>query len=432
MATTDPTGPLTGIRVLEFSLIVAMPFNGILLSDFGADVIKVEPLTGDPYRSSGAIVPGEGKRFQSLNRGKRSLAIDLATDDGRQLLYRILPQVDVVTINYRPGVAQRLGIDYDTLSAIHPGLIYGNLTGFGPRGPMAGAGATDLAATAYAGLVVGDAKVGPHGEPQGLTPAIADYTTGAAIGMAICAALFHRDRTGEGQLIEGSLLQSALAIQDVYVMRQPVTDASMRDPMMEDVQRLRAAGASYADQLERRNEYRNSGAAPPRLYYRSYVARDGAIVLGCLTKATRDGARRVLDMQHDNSDQPEFDSTDPETRHQTEVWMAEIEQKVRLQPVAHWLQRFREAGVPVAPVQFPEELADDPQVEAMGIMVDLDHEITGPQRVVGPIVSMSKTPLAARRAAPPLGRHTAEVLSELGLTPEEIAAFRANNIIGGD
>jgi len=428
----EPTGPLDGIRVLEFSLIVAMPFNGILLSDFGADVVKVEPLTGDPYRSSGAIVPGEGKRFQSLNRGKRSLAIDLATEQGRALLHHILPQFDVVTINYRPGVAARLGIDYDTLSAIHPSLIYGNLTGFGPRGPMAGAGATDIAATAYAGLVAGDGKLGPHGEPQSLTPAIADYTTGTAIGMAICAALLHRERTGEGQLIEGSLLQSALAIQDVNVMRQPVTDASMRDPMMEDVDRLRAEGAPYAEQLARRNEYRNSGAAPPRLYYRSYVAHDGAIVLGCLTKATRDGARTVLDMQHDNSDEPEFDSTDPETRRQTDVWMDEIELKVRQHPVAHWLQLFRDAGVPVAPVQFPEELSDDPQVEAMGIMVDLDHEITGPQRVVGPIVSMSKTPLVARRASPALGSHTTELLRELGLLETEIDDYRANNIIGGE
>ena len=202
--------------------------------------------------------------------------------------------------------------------------------------------------------------------------------------------------------------------------------------MMEDVERLRAEGAPYSDQLARRQEYRNSGAAPPRLYYRSYVARDGAIVLGCLTKATRDGARGVLDMQHDNSDQPEFDSTDPETRRQTEVWMEEIEQKVRLEPVAYWLERFRDAGVPVAPVQFAEELADDPQVEAMDIMVDLDHEITGPQRVVGPIVSMSKTPLAARRAAPALGSHTTELLRELGLSETEINDHRANNIIGGE
>jgi len=427
-----PEGPLADIRVLEFSLIVAMPFNGILMSDFGADVIKVEPLTGDPYRSSGALIPGEGKRFQSLNRGKRSLAIDLANEEGRQLLYRILPRFDVVTMNYRPGVAKRLGIDYDTLSEIHPPLVYGDLTGFGPRGPMAGSGATDLAATAYAGLVAGDNKVGPGGEPVGLTPAIADYVTGLAIGMGVVAALRHRDQTGEGQLVEGSLLRSALAIQDVWVMRHPVNDATMRDPMFEDIQAMRAAGAPYAEQLARRQEFRDSGAGPPRLYYRSYVAHDGAIVLGCLTKATRDGARRVLGMEHDRSDSPDFDARDPASRAETSDWVAEVEAKVRLEPVAHWLAAFRDAGVPCAPVQFPEELADDPQVEAMGLMADLEHELTGPQRVVGPIVDMSKTPTAARRASPILGRHTTEILEGCGLSEAEIAAYRAAGVIGGE
>jgi formyl-CoA transferase len=425
-------GALSDIRVLEFSLIVAMPFNGILMSDLGADVVKVEPLTGDPYRSAGAIVPGEGKRFQSLNRGKRSLAIDLSTEPGRELLYRILPDFDVVTMNYRPGVAQRLGIDYATLSQIHPALVYGDLTGFGPEGPMAGAGATDLAATAYAGLVVGNAKVGPGGEPEGTLPPIADYVTGLAIGMAVVAALRHRDRTGEGQLVEGSLLRSALAIQDFAVMRHPVTDATLRDPMMEDVRAMRARGASYTEQLARREEFRNSGAAPPRLYYRSYLAQDGAIVLGCLTVANRDAARGVLGMEHDHSDDPDFDARDAESRARTDGWVEDVEARVRAQPVAHWLKLFREAGVPCAPVQFPEEMSDDPQVEALGIMADLDHEITGPQRVVGPIVTMSGTPTVARRASPPLGLHTTEILGESGLTSEEITALRAAGTIGGE
>lgn len=427
-----PDGPLHDIRVLEFSLIVAMPFNGVVMSDLGADVIKVEPLTGDPYRSAGALLPGEGKRFQSLNRGKRSLAIDLANEKGRQLLYRILPQFDVVTMNYRPGVAERLGIDYDTLSEIHPPLVYGDLTGFGPRGPMAGAGATDLAATAYAGLVAGDNKVGPGGEPQGLTPAISDYVTGLAIGIGVLSALRHRDQTGEGQLVEGSLMRSALAIQDVWVMRHPLTDATLRDPMFEDIQAMRANGVPYAEQLARRQEFRDSGAGPPRLYYRSYVARDGAIVLGCLTKATRDGARRVLGMEHDRSDDPDFDARDAASREETARWVAEVEARVREESVAVWLERFREAGVPCGPVQFPEELADDPQVEAMGLMADLEHELTGPQRVVGPIVDLSKTPTAARRASPILGRHTTEILEQAGVTLEEIAAYRAANVIGGE
>ncbi len=417
--------------MLEFSLIVAMPFNGILLSDFGADVVKVEPLTGDPYRSAGAIVPGEGKRFQSLNRGKRSLAIDLSTARGRSLLYRILPTFDVVTINYRPGVAERLGLDYEALSQRHPALIYANLSGFGPRGPLSENGATDLAAAGYSGLIVGNGNVGASGEPRGLVPPIADYMTGTAIGMAICAALLHRERSGEGQLIEGSLLQSALAIQDVYVMRQPVPDASMRDPLMEDVNLLRQRGASYVEQLARRSQYRDTGASPSHLYYRGYVARDGAIVLGCLTRATRDGARQVLGMSHDLSDHPDYDSTDPATAEETDRCAREIEQQIRQRPVEHWLRIFAEAGVPVAPVRFPEEVADDPHIEAMGIMVDLEHELTGPQRVVGPLVSMSQTPLSARRASPALGSQTSEILREAGITPTDIQELFARRVVSG-
>ncbi len=278
---------------------------------------------------------------------------------------------------------------------------------------------------------MGNGNVGASGEPRGLVPPITDYMTGTAIGMAICAALLHRERSGEGQLIEGFLLQSALAIQDVYVMRQPVTDASMRDPLMEDVNLLRQRGASYVEQLARRSQYRDTGASPSRLYYRGYVARDGAIVLGCLTRATRDGARQVLGMSHNLSDHPDYDSTDPATAEETDRCAREIEQQIRQRPVEHWLRIFAEAGVPVAPVRFLEEVADDPHIEAMGIMVDLEHELTGPQRVVGPLVSMSQTPLSARRASPALGGQTSEILRETGITPTDIQELFARRVVGG-
>ena len=134
----------------------------------------------------------------------------------------------------------------------------------------------------------------------------------------------------------------------------------------------------------------------------------------------------------DRSDEPDFDARDPASRKETARWVTEVEANVRTETVAHWLEAFREAGVPCAPVQFPEELADDPQVAAMGLIADLEHELTGPQRVVGPIVDMSKTPTAARRASPTLGRHTTEILEESGLTSDEIAAHRAAGVIGGE
>ncbi|MDA0364387.1 MAG: CoA transferase [Chloroflexi bacterium] len=422
-------GPLSGVRVLEFSQIVAASYTGVNLSDLGADVVKVEPLTGEAYRDSGAVVPGEGKRFQSLNRGKRSVAIDLHDARGQALVHRIVPGFDVVTINYRPGVAERLRIDDRTLRALHPDLIYCRITGFGPEGPLASHGATDLVAGAYTGLVAGNGKVDEDGAPAMLTPAVADYTTGLAAAMAICAALYHRRAGGRGQLIEGSLLQSALSIQDVYVMREPVTDASHRDPLMAELTQMRAAGASYTEQLELRANYRRVGSGIPRLYYSGYLAQDGALVLGCLTRPTRAAARRVLGMERDLTDSPEFDSTDPQYQRLVSEWKAEIQATIRTRTVADWVARFEAVGVPVAPAHFPEELADDPQVEAMGIMVDLEHAVTGPQRVVGPVVRMSETPATARAASPALAAHTDEVLREHSLSPDEIATLRADGVI---
>ena len=422
-------GALAGIRILEFSQIVAAPFGGVVLSDFGADIVKIEPLEGESYRASGAIVPGEGKRFQSLNRGKRSFAVDLQRAEGRALLHRILPQFDAVFINYRPGVPARLGIDYDTLRAIHPSLIYCSITGFGETGPLSGKGATDLVAGAYTGLIAGDEKIGDGDEPEQMTPAISDYVTGIACAMAITAALYHREKTGVGQRIDASLLNSALSIQDFYVMRQDVTDAVLRDPMIERLQRMRAEGANFGEMVRARRDYRWAGAGPPRLYYAGYNAKDGALVLGCLTKPTRAGARTVLGMSHETTDDEEFDLTNPEHQARVTAWKQEIADKMLTRTVAEWVADFEAANVPAAPVQFPEEVADDPQVTAMNVMVEFDHAITGHQRVVGPIVRMSETPTRASGPSPALAAHTVEVLLECGVEAAEVERLRSMDVI---
>lgn len=422
-------GALAGIRVLEFSQIVAAPFGGVVLSDYGADVVKVEPLDGEAYRASGAIVPGEGKRFQSLNRGKRSFAVDLQTAEGQALIHRIIPRFDAVLINYRPGVPERLHIDYDTLKAIHPGIIYASITGFGERGPLAGKGATDLAAGAYTGLIAGDEKIGDDDAPEQMTPAISDYVTGLVCAMSITAALYHRRETGKGQRIDASLLNSALAIQDFYVMRQDLTDAVLRDPMIARLQQMRREGANFGELVRARRDYRWAGAGPPRLYYAGYNAKDGALVLGCLTKPTRAGARKVLAMHHETTDDESFDLTNPEHQARVTAWKDEIAAKMRTRTVAEWIADFEAEGVPAAPVQFPEEMADDPQVVAMEVMVEFDHPVTGHQKVVGPMVRMSETPTRAYRAAPALAAHTVEVLLECGVSAEEAEGLRARGII---
>ena len=422
-------GALDGIRVLEFSVVVAGPVCGLILADLGADVVKVEPPGGEPHRRNRAVVPNEGKLFQNFNRGKRSLVVDLRRAGGRELVHRLVPQADVAVVNYRPGVAERLGIDYGTLRALHPGLVYVESTGFGTRGPMAAKPASDIVAQGYSGLMAGEGKVAEGGEPAPLKAgAWADYLTGVATAMGVTAALYHRERTGEGQKVSGSLLRSALFGQSHVVMREPVSDSVLRDVTMAKVAAARARGADYREVIGIRMAGRELGTQFA-LYYHGYQAKDGGLILGALTKANRDAMRRVLGLEGERCDEPDYDALDPANLAAAERWKQVIRDRLAERTVAEWVSAFEAAGAPVSPVHLPEEMSDDPQVEAEGIMVGLEHEVTGPQRVVGPIVQLSATPAAARRAAPPAGRHTRELLREFGLPDAEIDALAAAAVV---
>jgi len=421
-------GPLAGIRVLEFSQIVAGPFAGIALSDFGADVVKVEPLEGEARRNSAAVVPNEGKYFQSLNRGKRSLTLDLASDAGRSVVRRLVPRFDVVLINYRMGVAERMGIGYKDLAALHPGLIYANISGFGDTGPYATRAGSDIVAQAYSGLMAAEAKLDDFGAPAPITgTTLIDRASGLAAAMGICAALFHRSRTGEGQELHVSLLQTALELLSNAVMREPVHDVTLRDPLLAQLNEKRSSGARY-DEIAGVRKAQGPRFASHRLYYGGYHTAEGALVLGALTQSNRDAIRAILDMQ-DDTDSPEFDAADAGNRAKIEAWRVDIQRRLLEKPATEWVSMFVEAGVPASVVNFAEEMADDPQVEANGMMADLVHDITGNQRVVAPLVRMSKSPTAARRAAPVLGGHSREVLGEAGFSESEIDRLVTSRVI---
>ncbi len=418
--TSDPLhGPLHGVKVLEFSQIVAAPVCGIQLSDLGADVIKVEPIGGEQTRTGGAVVPLESKGFQALNRGKRSLVVNLKDPRGQALIHRLIADVDVVTINYRLGVAERLNIDYATLSKLNPKLIYWQNTGFGEDGPDAYRAGSDIVAQAYSGLMASDGKVDEDGAPALMANAMADRASGIFAAMGICAALYHRSMNGEGQYLTTSLLRSSLSLLGGAVMREPVHDSVTRDPMMQKVEEVRARGGTWQEVVDARQSQQSIRLAT-RLYYGGYRAKDGAVVLGALTTANRDAMRKVLGIYgQEQSSEPDYDALDPENVKKAEEWKRVIREKFLARMVDEWIKVFDEAGVPVSPVHLPEEMADDPQALADGMIWELDHSVTGPQRVAGPAVKMSKTPTAAHRPAPALGEHTTEILGEFGFSEAE-------------
>jgi crotonobetainyl-CoA:carnitine CoA-transferase CaiB-like acyl-CoA transferase len=414
------SGPLSGFRVLDFTIIYAGPYAGLHLADLGADVIKVEQPGGDPFRHSGAVVPENSKTFQFLNRGKRGIVVDLQHEQGRTLVHRMVRDADAVIMNYRPGVSTRLGIDYETVSAIRPDLVYGEITGFGDRGPLAGLAGTNIVAEAYSGAMAISGKVDEDGAPMRSGLTVADLHAGLALAMGVTAALVHRERTGEGQYVSTSLLRAVLSLTGVHNLREPVSDAVTRDPVMAEVERLRASDGTYEEILDARGTYGTLRGGP---YHGGYRVKDGAIAIGALTPANFKAARMVLGIDDDPTASADFNALDPEHRRRRDDLRAQIREQLLTRTVAEWVRDFSAAGVPVGPVQIPEEVADDEHVRTM--MVEAEHELTGRQMQAGPIVEMSASPLGVERAAPPLGRHTDEVLAELGCSAEEIGALRA-------
>lgn len=302
-------GPLHGIKVFEVSQIVAGPYCGLNLADLGADVIKVEPPAGEGLRQSGGFVPGESKGYHSLNRGKRSLVVNLRSPDAQELVHRIIAGFDVFVINARPGVPERLRVDYETLKQFREDLIYFENTGFGRGGPSEFRSGSDAVAQAYSGLLAGDGKVDEFGAPEIITAtAPADFHAGLAGAMAISAALFHRERTGKGQLIETSLLRAGLAMQATRVGKLPALDAQTTDVALQRMRDVQAAGGSYREIVAARgNLFDAMGRAAARLFYGGYAVKDGGVILGALTPLNRDQMRRAIGIEDDPTADPEFD-----------------------------------------------------------------------------------------------------------------------------
>jgi crotonobetainyl-CoA:carnitine CoA-transferase CaiB-like acyl-CoA transferase len=399
--TTEPkTGPLAGMRVLELAQIMAGPTAGMMLADMGADVIKVEKLPGGDdsrgYREP--RVNGVSAPFMILNRNKRGIALNLKHEKGREVLLRLVEDADVLTENYRLGTLEKLGLGYDVLSSVNPGLIYCAVSGYGRTGPYADKGGFDLIAQGFAGLmsITGE----PGGPPAKTGNSVADINAGILAVAGICAAYAHKLKTGRGQVVDTSLMEAAL--QQTY-WHAAIQFATGHSP-----------GPTGSAHIL---------TAP----YQAFRAKDGWINIGGANQANWERIAEVLGHVEWRED-PRF-RTNSDRMQNLEALTAAMDEVLVTRTRAEWIEAFDAAGVPVGPVQSIGEALTHPQTLARGMVVDLVHPQAGPTKAIGCPLHFSETPTAVTRPAPLLGEHTREVLRDCGYGDDEIDALVLEGVV---
>ncbi len=377
---------LDGLRVLELTHVMAGPFCGQVLADMGADVIKVEPPgTGDSSRRSMGTAA-----FLAVNRNKRSVALDLKDDAHRAAFLRLADDADVVLENNRPGVTERLGVDYETLSARNPRLVYAAISGFGQTGPYAQRAGYDLIAQGLSGVmsVTGE----PDGDPIKCGIPIGDLSAALFCAVGILSALAARERTGRGQLVDTSLFEGALALS---IWETAELWATGRAPgKLGSAHRLTAP-------------------------YQALRTRDGHLTVAGNTQPQWEKLCAVVGREDLTAD-PRFSTNDDRMANRPQL-VAELEAALASDGTDAWVTRLEEAGIAAGPIHDYAEVFADPHTQAREMEVTMEHPEEGTVRGLGIPVKLSDTPGSVRRAAPLLGEHTEEVLREAGLAPEEIA-----------
>ena len=423
-------GPLAGIRVLELTQVFVGPYTGVNLADLGADVVKIEPPEGDSVRHAGSIIPTESKGFHAVNRGKRGIVLDLKQPAAQAVVHRLITAFDVFVVNARPGVPARLRVDYGTLRQFRPDLVYQETTAFGYQPPGRDWAGSDIIAQAYSGLMAAEGKTNADGAPEEIrsTPFV-DFATGLAGAMGICAALYRRAMTGQGEYIEATLFGSALSFQATRLARQPVHDEVYERPLRERMRAASEAGASYQELVDAYRTTTGGAAKTFRMYYGGYRTKGGAIILGGVNRANQQQVRAVLGITDDPATEPDYDPSDPATNERLDALRERMQQIFLTKTADEWMELLLAAGAPASKVNFPEDMADNVQVEAMGFLRDYDHPLTGPERLIGPVISWRNAGTGDDRPSPPLGGHTDEVLTEAGFSLGELTALRAQAAI---
>ncbi len=297
----DTARPFAGIEVVEFGQFIAVPFCAQVLSEGGAHVIKIESVEGDPVRQLAPLAPGETRHFLSRNRGKHSLPLDLRHPSAAQVVERLLARADVVLMNFRPGLAAELGLDWPSLAPRFPRLVVGNVSAFGRRGPDARLAGMDLVVQARSGLLAAGGNVS-DGVPTGGENPVVDYMCAMTLAFGIASALLRRARTGRGGEVDASLLMAALVVQNNNMVRIDSADRATHTTVRERLAELRATGRPYAEQAALTPQIRPPGTV--NVYYRTYATRDAALAIACGSPALRRAFIRAVGLSDDALDRP--------------------------------------------------------------------------------------------------------------------------------
>ncbi len=388
---------LAGVRVLDLTSYIAGPYAGALLGDLGADIVKVESPEGDTLRHYPSTLPVESRAYLGVNRNKRGIVIDLKQPAGRVLLERMVRQADVLLHNFRPDAAQRLGVDFATLASINPRIVAGALTGFGQVGPMRLRPGFDQVLQSMTGL--SDCQGADEGQPRVIWGSVVDYYAASLLAMSVCGALFARDRTGQAQEIDVSLLRAAIAMQ----AGRMVWAAGEGRDVPRDLRSGRLAGI--------------------------HPTKEGWLYLQAQTPKFWRALCELTGLEALAAD-PRFATMTQRKQHEDEI-VAHLHAALSQRTALEWEALFGD-HVPCAAVRTVGEMFEHPQVQALGLVTTHEHPTLGQYRALAGSVRIGpQEPSGAGRRAPQQGEHTDELLREWGCSPEEIEHLHAQGVVRG-
>ena len=396
------SGPLEGIKVLDLSWVLAGPFASMILCDLGAEVVKVErPGTGDIARGTAPLKDGVSYYFFSINRGKKSITIDLKSERGRELFLRLVKGADVLLENFVPGTMARLGLSYEVIRGHNPAIIYAACSGFGQTGPYAAKPALDIIVQGMGGMmsITGE----PGGGPVRPGASLGDITAGLFTAIGILAALQERNKSGLGQMVDIGMLDCQVAVLENAFARYFAT-GEVPGPL----------------------GTRHPSATP----FQAFPTKDGHIVLALSWGVEDQWALFCAKLDRvDLIDDERFETGPLRTQHHSELEPILME-ALKTKTTAEWIVEFEEIDMPCGPVNTIDKVAADPQIKAREMLVELAHPQVGSFIVPNTPIKLSRTPGRVDKPAPELGEHTAEILSRwLGMAEEEIEALKRENII---